>query len=161
MASNADLIAINATRRVMIQVKTTDGRDSNSHGSSLGFGYSSGYLIDGITIFNSKKSPLIADIVIGVRFLLGNSRFVILPVGLAEKICQLHCNYWFNVPTRTQSGQRSPSFPIYLAFEKVPISHFEHHNRIRRNLNLYGNAWHMLDIEPEKLRDPNECQIHD
>jgi len=161
MASNADLIAINRSKRVMIQVKTTDGHKSTSHGDFLGFGYSSGFLNDGTPLFNSKNSPLIADVVIGVQFIPGNSRFVVLPVGLAEKICQLHCTYWYNIPTRTSRGKRSSSFPIYLAFVRTPKSHFEHHSRIQRNLKRYENAWHVLDIDPEKLRDPNEWQIHD
>ena len=160
MASNADLMAVDKTRRLMLQIKTTDGRSSNSHSDCLGFGNAGNYGKNGTPIFNSKKSPLIADVVVGVHYLQDKNRFVVLPVGLAEKICQFHCNYWFKVPKKNNE-KRSPSFQIYLAFLKSPKTHSEHHNRIIRNLRDYENAWHVLDIDPEKLRDPNEWQIND
>ncbi len=66
MASNADLLAVDQRHRVSIQVKTTDAGSGNSHSGSLGFGYASGYLRDRSPVFNSKESPLIADVVVGV-----------------------------------------------------------------------------------------------
>jgi|GEM_PF-2512984 len=159
MAANADLIAINRTKRIMIQVKATNGLQSNSHGDFLGFGYSTGYLRDKLPIFNAKDSPLIADVVIGVRYIQVQTRFVVMPVALAEKLCRLHCDYWFKVPTRTKTGKRSESFPVYLAFTRTPEAHGEHHDRIRKNLLAFENAWHVLDDEPDRLRNPEAWEL--
>src|SRR5580700_2724434 len=68
MASNADLLAINREKRVSIQVKTTNAEKQHSHYQWFGFGYSTGYLRDKKSIFNSKLSPLIADVIIGVLY---------------------------------------------------------------------------------------------
>ena len=71
MASNADLLAVDRQNRVSIQVKTTDASSQHSHSHALGFGYATNYLRDGKSVFNSKPSPLIADIVIG--FFIGHT----------------------------------------------------------------------------------------
>jgi hypothetical protein len=78
MASNADLIAINRRQRVSIQVKTTDAMHRHSHSHALGFGYSTSYLRDAVSIFNSKESPIIADVVVGTSYNGSASRFVVL-----------------------------------------------------------------------------------
>jgi hypothetical protein len=70
MASNADLIAIKGKQRVSIQVKTTNAETQHGKGDAAGwlsFGYATGYLRDKKPIFNSKNSPLIADVVIAVK----------------------------------------------------------------------------------------------
>jgi hypothetical protein len=152
MASNADLLAIDRERRVSIQVKATNAGARHSHSDYLGFGYSTGYLQDKLSVFNSKQSPLIADVVVGVAYAPGESRYVVLPVGLAENLCRLHCDYWRSVPVR-KSDERSNSFPIYLCFAANPKSHADHHLRIKRNLIAYENAWSILDKSPEELRD--------
>jgi hypothetical protein len=74
MASNADLFAVNHQRRVSIQVKTTNAQKQHTVALNedaagwLNFGYATGYLRDKKPIFNSKDSPLIADVVIAVSF---------------------------------------------------------------------------------------------
>ncbi len=153
MASNADLLAVNRKRRISIQIKTTNAFKKHSHSKSLGFGYSTGYLRDRKPIFNSKESPLIADIVIGVSYDPEKTRFVVMPVAFAEKLCREHCDWWASVSTRTESGKRSDSFPIYLCFSHEPRAHTEAHRRAKRNLLHYEDAWHILDEPLERLHD--------
>jgi len=152
-ASNSDLLAVKGLSRVSIQVKTTDAENKHSHSQSLGFGYSTSYLRDAKSIFNSKDGPFLADIVVGVACLGSTSRFVILPVAFAEKICRVHLDWWFGVPTRTDTGKRSHSFPIYLNFSGEPISHRDHHMRMRRNLEAYEGRWDLLSAPVERLHD--------
>ena len=115
--------------------------------------YATGYLRDGSPVFNSKDSPLIADVVIGVSYQPKGSRFVVMPVAFAEALCRLHCDYWAKVPTRA-GGTRSPSFPIYLRFTRDQQTHRRHHERVKRNLAVYEDAWHILAEPVERLHDP-------
>ena len=68
MASNADLVAIKGVHRVSLQVKTANNATSKNPCSlSLAFGYyGTSYLHGSKPMFNSKPSPLVADIVVGV-----------------------------------------------------------------------------------------------
>ncbi len=158
MASNADLLAVNRHQRVSIQVKTTDAYTPHSHSKWLGFGYSTGYLRDKKPIFNSKESPLLADVVIGVSYTPGKSRFVVMPVAFAEVLCQRHCNYWSSI--RTKGGRkRSDSFPIYLCFAAERKPHKKHHERIKRNLLKFEDAWHILSEPVAKLHDPKKWPL--
>ena len=162
MAANADLLAVNRHQRVGIQVKATNTHIPNSHAQSLGFGYSTSYLQEKKTVFNSKKSPLIADVVVGVGYYPNRSRFVVMPVAFAESLCRLHCDYWYAVPTRTESGKRKDTFPIYVNFtEEERGTHTEHHAQCRRNLLHYENAWHILSEPLEKLHDPSAWPLFD
>jgi len=159
MASNADLLAVNRQQRVSIQVKATDAHKQHSHSQWLQFGYSTGYIRDKKPVFNSKNSPLIADVVIGVSYHPEKSRFVVMPVAFAEKLCRLHCDYWANIPTKTASQKRSDSFPIYLSFAADRQTHAEHHNRIKRNLLRYEDAWDILAEPVVKLHDSSKWSL--
>lgn len=153
MASNADLIAIDDRHRVSIQVKTTDGNKQKSYSQWLGFGYSTRYLKNGNPIFNSKGSPLIADVIVAVYHRTEGSRFIVMPVAFAENLCRTHCDYWNKVPTKAGSS-RSLSFPIYLCFEAQPKAHSDHNKRNRRNLLSFENKWQILFESIDKLHDP-------
>lgn len=153
MASNADLLAISREHRVCIQVKTTNGDKQRNHSQWLGFGYSTRYLKDGRPIFNSKDSPLIADVIVAVSWRAKGSRFVVIPVVVAEELCRSHCDYWHSIPTRARS-ERSHSFPIYLCFEAQRTEHSAHHARIRRNLEAFEGNWDVLRERIDKLHDP-------
>jgi hypothetical protein len=153
MASNADLLAIKGKKRISIQVKTTNAFKNHSHSKSLGFGYSTSYLRDGKSIFNSKESPLIADVVIGVSYHPTNTRFIVMPVAFAERLCKRHCDWWASIPTRTKTGKRSDSFPIYVCFSHTPRAHFKEHERAKRNLAHYENAWRILEEPIERLHN--------
>ena len=154
MAANADLLAMSREHRVSIQVKTTDADKQHSHSQWLGFGYSTGYLKDAKPIFNSKKSPLVADVIVAVNYRAKGSRFVVMPIAFAEQLCRSHCNYWYSVPKRAGSGKRSHSFPIYLCFDAQPKSHASYNARVRRNLEAFENAWNVLFEPIDKLHDP-------
>ena len=159
MASNADLLAVNKRQRISIQVKTTDASRKHSHSDFLGFGYSTAYLRDHKDIFNSKESPLIADVIVGVNYKSSGSRFVVLPVAFAEALCREHCDYWHSVPTGTESGKRSHSFPIYLCFARIPNAHVKFHERTQRNLLAFENAWHILNESIDKLHDAKRWKL--
>ena len=158
MASNADLLAINRHQRVSIQVKTTNAGKQHAHSNYLGFGYATNHLRDGNKVFNSKKSPLIADLVVGVSYSQEQSRFVVLPVALAENLCVAHAKYWHNVPLKN-GGIRTTNFPLYLCFTANPIAHAEHHAQMKRNLVEFENAWHLLHDPIEKLHDAQAWRI--
>lgn len=158
MASNADLLAVNRKKRVSIQVKATDTEKQHSHSQFLGFGYSTGYVRDKKPFFNSKRSPLIADVIIAVSYRSNASRFVVLPVALAERLCRAHADYWSAIPAKKRDdggklGQRSDSFPIFLCFDSSPRTHTRHHERIKRNLHAFENRWGVLSEPLDRLHD--------
>ena len=108
LASNADLVAIKGMHRVSLQVKTANNpRSENPHSLSLAFGYygpkylcrcrppCSSNCCHSKPMFNSKLSPLVADIIVGVSYGV-SPRFVVLPVAFAEKLCRKHFDYWYH-----------------------------------------------------------------
>jgi hypothetical protein len=157
MASNADLLAVNRDKRVSIQIKTTNSEKQHSHSQWLGFGYATGYLRDKKKVFNSKKSPLMADVIVAVNYKENASQFVILPVAFIEHLCRAHARYWYKVPAKKRDtgkmGRRSQSFPLYLAFNATPRRHSRHHARMQRNLEHFRNKWEVLNSPIAKLHD--------
>jgi hypothetical protein len=162
MAANADLLAMDRRKRVSIQVKSTDASSGHSHAHCLGFGSASAYLGGG-SVFNGKESPIVADVVVGVGYQPGGSRFAVMPVAFAEAICRLHCDYWAGVPKRESGGggQRSNSFTIYLPFTKVQGTHVEHHSRIQRNPLAFEDRWDVLAEPVDRLHDPRAWPLID
>ena len=160
MASNADLIAVNRQRRVSIQVKTTNAETQHNGNVAgwLSFGYATGYLKDRKPIFNSKNSPLIADVVIAVSYHPHKTRFVIMPVAFAESLCCIHCNYWSSVPTRSGS-KRSLAFPIYLPFTVTRQVHAKHFDCMQRNVLKFEDAWDVLSEDVGKLHEPKKWPL--
>ena len=152
LASNADLLAVKREKRVAIQVKTTDASKQSDSSQWLGFGYSTGFLKNGKPIFNSKDSPLIADVIVAVYCRTNKPCFVVMPVAVAEELCCLHCRYWYSVP-KWDGTERSPSFPIYLCYSAQRKEHQEHHEKIRLNLEAFDNAWDVLTEPIDKLHD--------
>jgi hypothetical protein len=157
MASNADLLAINRLKRVAIQVKATSGT-GHAHASDIFLGYAGKHLSAGTALFNSKDTPLLADVVVGVNYVQGKSRFVVLPVGLAEKLGRQAARYWNDVPKRN-GRPRSGNFPLYLKFAKESKVHVEHHSSMRKTTLAYEDKWDVL-LEPiEKLHDPSAWRL--
>ena len=152
MAINADLFAVKRQSRVAIQVKTTNAT-GHSHAGFLGFGYAAGHLKDGLPIFNSKESPLVADIIVGVSYSREQTRFVVLPVALAEKLCRKWANYWYNIPL-LDGKHRTVNFPLYLCLSANRGTHTEHHEKMKQNLLTFEDAWHILQEPIAKLHDP-------
>jgi hypothetical protein len=153
MAANADLLAINKAKRVSIQVKTTNAYHKHAHSDFLGFGYASSHLQKETPVFNSKLSPLIADIIVAVHYHPTTPRFVVMPVGYAELLCQAHIKHWYDIPLK-KGGRRTTNFPIYLSFSRAPSTNTEHHLRMMNGLLKYENAWNIMKESPDQLRDP-------
>lgn len=159
MASNADLVAINGQSRVSMQVKTTDAKlRPHSHSDHFFFGHSRGYLLDKKPFFNSKPSPIIADIVVSVRY--GDPPlFVVMPVALAEKLCRHACDGWFRVP-KTDGTRRSPNFPVYLRYAADPSKTLpDRDQRIRQNLLAYQDRWDLLFEPIKRLHDGTAWRV--
>lgn len=157
MAVNADLFAVKRRDRAAIQVKTTNGT-GHSHAGHLGFGYATAHLKNGTPVFNSKDSPLEADVIVGVHYVKGASRFVVMPVAVAEYLCREHARYWFNTPL-LNGNHRTTNFPLYLCFTATPGTHTDHHGRMKRNLAAFENAWHVLNEPINKLHDAMAWKI--
>ena len=160
MAANADIVALNRERRVSLQVKTTDAKTKHSHYNSVSFGYAAAYLREGKPIFNSKPSPLVADVVVGVNYGSENLRFVVMPVAFAEKLCRFHCDYQYSVPKR-HGGKRSPSFPIYLRFAGGGKDHEKHNEKVSRNILAFEDRWDILSEPVNKLHDEKAWSLLD
>ncbi len=163
MATNADLIAIKRHKKVSIQVKTTDAIIPHTHSKSFGFGRAGAYLDskateDIVPFFNSKESPLIADVIIGVLYNSDNRQFVILPVAMAEKLCRAHADYWQATPKR-DGTIRSSSFPVYLQFDEIRTRHILHDTMINHNLRRFVDKWDILDLPTDTLHDPKQWVI--
>jgi hypothetical protein len=164
-ALNVDLVAVRGTSRVAIQVKATSALD-HSHRDHLQFGYSNDFLAGG-TVFNGKESPLKADVVVGVSHSPDDPRIVILPVAFAEALCGFHCRYWSSAPAKKRDtgeiGQRSKSFPLYLAFRSTPTrgKHVAHAERLQRNLLAFEDKWEILEQSIERLHDPRAWPLID
>jgi len=163
MAANADMIAIKRHKKVSIQVKTTDAITQHTHSKAFGFGRAKAYLNskfldDVVPFFNSKESPLIADVIIGVLYNSDNRQFVILPVAMAEKLCRAHADYWYTKP-KMDGTTRSPSFPVYLQFDEIRIHHKLHDTMINLNLRRFVDKWDILDLPTDTLHDPKEWII--
>ena len=154
LASNADLVAIKGMHRVSLQVKTANNpKSEDPHSLSLAFGYyGPKYLDRSKPMFNSKPSPLVADIIVGVSY-GASPRFVVLPVALAEKLCRKHFDYWY--PKEKKDGsQRSSSFPFHLHFpytRKNP--HYCHLKTIKRDCVAFENRWELLSESVGRLHD--------
>ena len=151
-AANADMIALKKRHRVALQVKTTNAYNRHSHSDYLHMGYATDFLEKKRSIFNSKESPIMTDIVVGVIYNKEKSRFIVMPVAFAEKICRFHCKYWSGIKTK-KMGKRSNSFPIKLCLNANPKAHSKHHEKIKKSLLRFENRWDYLSWSIEKLHD--------
>lgn len=158
MAINADLLAIRRKSRIAIQVKTTDALSRHSHSGFLGFGYATNHLRDKTPVFNSKDSPLLADVIVGVSYRAKETRFVVLPVAQAEKLCRIWVNFWYKTPLLS-GERRTTNFPIYLCFTATRGTHSKHHERMKRNLLAFEDKWEVLNEPIEKLHDPKAWPV--
>jgi hypothetical protein len=94
-----------------------------------------------------------------VSYKISGTRIVVIPVALAEKLCALHCDYWYNVPTGTATAKRSHSFPIYLSFAAKRESHQAHDDRVQRNILKFENRWDILSMPISVLNDPKKWPL--
>jgi hypothetical protein len=156
MAANADLLAVNRRQRVSVQVKTmTGGPGPRRH---IFLGYAGSYLSSGTRFFNAKKSPLIADVVVGVNYRPNDSRLVVLPVALAEKLCREAAKYWYKV-RKKDGAKRSAAFPINLNLSGKHKVHADHREAVQQVVSKYEDAWDVLSEPIENLHDPKRWPL--
>ena len=144
-AANADLIAIRGAKRTVIQVKTSHAQTGGSHPYSLHLGRAGGFLRAGSAFFNSKDGPLAADLIVGVYYRPSAARFFVLPVSIAEELCQRHALYWSSV-TKRSGGQRDASFPVYIPFNHPGHAHAKHLRELAEMLGSFEDRWDLLGL---------------
>ena len=153
LAANADLLAVNKKSRVSLQVKTT------TESNNFYFGHTTAYGRDPKRLFNSKDSPLEADVIVGLNY--AAEKFVVLPVAFAEKLCRAHFCYWSKVPKKPRKDGSEPErrrpFPIYLRFDTDTLApynpHRPHHEKMKRNISRFEDRWNLLSEPIDRLHD--------
>lgn len=156
LAVNSDLLAISDQHRVSLQVKTSMGGGSHSHSDCLHLGNAGGFLRSKTPFFNSKSSPLKADIVVGVSYQPTGSSFFVMPVAYAEALCVRHSRYWSSVPKQDRN-RRSDGFPIYISFiggGRERRAHTNYHAKTQRDLEAFRDRWSVLREPLSRLHDP-------
>ena len=156
---NVDLLAVREDVVHYIQVKASYGETltpegkSVSHPDCLFLGRAEGWLTNKTPFFNGKPGPLMCSIVVAVHVTRERSRFVVLPVGLAEKIARTGTEEWYNVPKKN-GGKRKPGFDARPRFISLPKRRALAKEMICMDtLRAYENRWDVLLEEHEKLRD--------
>ena len=148
---NVDLIAVKRFDTRTIQVKTTNAEEG-SHKDCLFLGRAEAWLNFKTPFFNSKQGPIKANVVILVHARRGGSRFVVLPVALAEKIAQLSVEAWYSVP-KLDGGKRSAGFDARLPFTRTKRNPTTIDLLSRDALLAFENRWDILDAPAEALND--------
>ena len=156
-ASNADIraLSLDGERCVYLKVQVSNA-DVKNRGGSILFGNSGNYLLGrSKSIFNSRPSPVVADIVVGVSYDfddIESSRFMVMPVAFAEKLCRFHCEYQARIPKR-DGKKRDLDFLMYLRFRKARSNHLEHDEKIISSLLAFEGRWEMLSEPIDRLHD--------
>ena len=148
---NVDLIAAKGEEARAIQVKTTDA-EKGSHKHCLFMGRAEGWLTKGTPFFNAKPGPLKASVVVLVHAQREGSRFVVLPVGLAEQMARLDVEQWFAVP-KLDGSKRSAGFDARPAFTHLRKQSLPTEMFMQNTLLAFENRWDVLDASIEKLND--------
>lgn len=165
---NVDLIAVKQDHVRHIQVKTTNG-EVGSHKHCLYMGRAEKWLRRNERFYNNANGPLSAQFIILVHAMRNKSRFVILPVILAERIARTHVDGWYAIPKDT-GEQRSPGFdarPDFIRLREVKsrksaetqaaVDKFKYESkRIQETFFEYENRWDLLDVPIEDLMN-EEC----
>ena len=155
-ASNADIraLSLDGERSVYLKAQVSDA-DVKNRGGSILFGRSGNYLLGSKSIFNSKPGSVKADIIVGVSYDfhdIESSRFMVMPVAFAEKLCRFHCEYQAETPKR-DGKKRDLDFLMYLRFNKARRNHPELDEKIISSLRKFENKWEMLSEPTSKLHD--------
>lgn len=163
-ASNADIraLSLDGARRVCLKAQVSDA-DIKNRGGSIFFGKSGNYLLGSRSIFNSKPGSVIADIVVGVSYDshdIESSRFMVMPVAFAEKLCRFHCEYQAEILKRA-GKKRNLDFLMFLRFEKARSNHPEHDEKIISSLQKFENKWEILSEPISKLHDETAWDFPD
>ena len=164
-ASNADIraLSLDGERRVYLKAQVSDANMKGSHRDSICFGNAGEHLRQDKSIFNSKPDSFKADIVVGASYDHHDperSRFIVMPVAFAEKLCRFHCEYWYSLPKK-DSTKRDPSFLMYLRFAGGSPKHAKHNEKIRRGLLYFKDRWEILSEQASRLHDESAWDLPD
>lgn len=150
---NVDLIAARDQEAQHIQVKSTSGEAGGSHSHCLNLGHAQGWLLNREPFFNNKRGVLKSSVVVLVNVRRRQSRFVVLPVALAEKIARAHAKEWFGIPKKDGTG-RSAGFSARPNFTRLKANPTDLDKKLIAVLQSYEDSWHLLNQSPEQLSDP-------
>lgn len=139
---NVDLIAIEGNVARGIQVKTTNA-ESGSHRHYLFLGRGERWLTDQTPFFNSKPGPIKANIVVLVHAKRKGSRFIVLPVGLAEILARINVEQWFETP-KADGTARSAGFDARIPFVRLQAKPRKYDEILRQTLLEYEDRWEIL-----------------
>jgi hypothetical protein len=148
---NVDLFAAKGEESQAIQVKTTNA-EKGSHKDNLFMGRAEGWLTNEIPFFNAKLGPLTANIVILVHARRKGSRFVVLPVSVAEQIARFAVERWYAVP-KLNGDKRSAGFDARLPFTRLKKNPHPTDPFLQETLLTYVDRWDVLGESIEKLKD--------
>ena len=149
---NVDIIAAKDQEARHIQVKSTLGETGQSHGHCLNFGRAQGWLEKKTPFFNNKPGILKSSIIVLVNVQRDQSRFVVLPAALAEKIARAHAEEWFSTPKK-DGTRRSTGFSVRPCFTRLKKDPTDLDKTLIAILQSYENRWDLLNESPELLSD--------
>jgi hypothetical protein len=156
---NVDLIAAKDQEARHIQVKSTSGdRLRNAHAHCLNFGHAQGWLEKRTPFFNGKRGILTSSIIVLVNVRRDRSRFVVLPVALAEKIARAHAEEWFDTPKR-DGKRRSAGFSARPCFTRLKKDPTDLDKTLIAILHSYENRWDLLNESPEVLSNSDAWHL--
>ena len=162
---NVDLIAVKENQVRHIQVKTTNG-DLGSHRDCLFMGRAENWLSKKIPFYNNKKGPFKAHLIILVHARRVKSRFVVLPVALAENIAKSQAEAWFSIEKR-DGTKRAAGFDARPGFLKIQKprdreneiqkefidAYVQNAEKIQKKFLEFEDRWDLLDLSEENLLD--------
>lgn len=148
---NVDLIAAMGQQSRAIQVKTTNG-EHGLHSHCMYLGRAEGWLTSRTHFFNRKDGPLSASVVVLVNAKRIRSRFVVLPVALAEKMARISVEQWYSVPKK-DGKVRSAGFDARLPFTRLKQNSPEVDQFLQTTLMAFEDRWDILNGSIEKLND--------
>jgi hypothetical protein len=148
---NVDLIAAKGTEARAIQVKTTDA-EKGSHSYCLFMGRGQGWLTNKTPFYNSKSGPLRCSVVVLVHAQRLRSRFVVLPVALAEHLARGMVEAYYRMPMR-DGAQRSAGFDARAQFTRLRKNHTQADVTVQRTLLAFEDRWDILDHSIAELEN--------
>ena len=155
---NVDLIAAKDQEARHIQVKSTNGEPGQSHAHCLNFGHAQGWLEKRTPFFNGKRGILTSSIIVLVNARRDRSRFVVLPVALAEKVARAHAEEWFDTPKR-DGKRRSAGFSARPCFTRLKKDPTDLDKTLMAILQSYENRWDLLNESPEVLSNSDAWHL--
>ncbi|MBP6014328.1 MAG: hypothetical protein KBA31_19015 [Alphaproteobacteria bacterium] len=146
---NVDLVATRGIEARSIQVKTSNA-ERGSHAHCLFMGRAQGWLESETPFYNSKTGPLRCSVVVLVHASRARSRFVVLPVAVAEHIARRLVEEWRRVPKR--DGQvRSAGFDARPQFTRLKTNATPLDARVQEVLRSFEDRWDVLDRSVDEL----------